>query len=106
MQKPFESRTKTKQNYWFLTNETTYLNGQQPHGRRDCRRGRRRRGEPEVRKTYRKLTKRQQFHKTQSTRFHEETGAFAFLSTFCQPLLKVGTKMMQWRCHFSSASSI
>ena len=49
MQKPFESRTKTKQNYWFLTNETTYLNGQQPHGRRDCRRGRRRRGEPEVR---------------------------------------------------------
>ena len=43
MQKPFESRTKTKQNYWFLTNETTYLNGQQPHGRR------RRRGEPEVR---------------------------------------------------------
>ena len=53
-------------------------------------------GEPEVRKTYRKLTKKQQFHKTQSTRFHEETGAFAFLSTFCQPLLKVGTKMMQW----------
>ena len=40
MQKPFESRTKTKQNYWFLTNETTYLNGQQPHGRRDCPPGR------------------------------------------------------------------
>ena len=49
MQKPFESRTKTKQNYWFLTNETTYLNGQQPHGRRDRRGRRRRRGEPEVR---------------------------------------------------------
>ena len=32
----------------------------------------------------------------QSTRFHEEAGAFAFLSTFCQPLLKVGIKMMQW----------
>ena len=25
-----------------------------------------------------------------------EAGAFSFLSTFCQPLLKVGTKMMQW----------
>ena len=69
--------------------------GQQPDGRRHRRRGRRCCGESQVRKTYRKLTKRQQFHKTQSTRFHEETGAFAFLSTFCQPLLKVGTKMMQ-----------
>ena len=95
MQKPFEKRTKAKQSYWFLTNETAYLNGQQPDGRRHRRRGRRCCGEPEVRKTYRKLTKKQQFHKTQSTRFHEETGAFAFLSTFCQPLLRVGVKMMR-----------
>ena len=49
MQKAPEERRKVKQNYWFLTNETAYLNGQQPDGRRD-RRGRRRRGgEPEVR---------------------------------------------------------
>ena len=48
MQKPFEKRTKAKQSYWFLTNETAYLNGQQPHGRRDCRRGRRCGREPEV----------------------------------------------------------
>ena len=49
MQKPFEKRTKAKQNYWFLTNETAYLNGQQPDGRRHRRRGCRGRGEPEVR---------------------------------------------------------
>ena len=36
MQKPFEKRTKAKQSYWFLTNETAYLNGQQPDGRRYC----------------------------------------------------------------------
>ena len=47
MQKAPEERRKVKQNYWFLTNETTYLNGQQPHGRRDRRRGRRGGGEPE-----------------------------------------------------------
>ena len=57
MQKAPEERRKVKQNYWFLTNETAYLNGQQPDGRRH-RRGRRRRcGEPEVRKSYRKLKK-------------------------------------------------
>ena len=49
MQKAPEERRKVKQNYWFLTNETAYLNGQQPHGRRDRRRGRRCCGEPEVR---------------------------------------------------------
>lgn len=49
MQKAPEERRKVKQNYWFLTNETAYLNGQQPNGRRDCRRGRRCCGEPEVR---------------------------------------------------------
>lgn len=49
MRKAFEERRKVKQNYWFLTNETAYLNGQQPDGRRHRRRGRRRRGEPEVR---------------------------------------------------------
>ena len=82
MRKASEERRKVKQNYCFLTNETTYLNGQQPHGRRH-RRGRRRRcGEPQVRKTYRKLTKKQQFHKTQSTRFHEEAGTFLFCQHF------------------------
>ena len=48
MQKPFEKRTKAKQNYWFLTNETAYLNGQQPNGRCHRRRGRRCGREPEV----------------------------------------------------------
>lgn len=95
MQKAPEERRKVKQNYWFLTNETAYLNGQQPDGRRHRRRGRRGGREPEVRKTYRKLTKKQQFHKVQSTRFREEAGTFAFLSTFCQPLLRVGVKMMR-----------
>ena len=78
MQKPFEKRTKAKQSYWFLTNETAYLNGQQPDGRCHRRRGCRGRREPEVRKIYRKLTKKQQFHKVQSTRFREEAGTFLF----------------------------
>ena len=49
---------------------------------------------PEVRKSFQNAAKAI-FRKEQSTRFHKEAGALR-LSTFCQPLLKVSTKMMQW----------